>query len=723
MTLTNESTSKRLPGSVVLRIRRPDTVDSSTLNANEARVCGLLNGRRTVNEVLSSSGLPGFATTRILRALVDRGIVEVVPAAAERVGSATMDLTHLLRQRRASRISETRAVSRQLPSIQVAGSPLSEPRPRSFTPNPVQAEAASSSDKAVTTPSVAEAADQSPSTATELAARRPEADTLLEASEPAASSQAAAAPEVGPPPADPVPDDSDSAGHTLPSPSPAPGTRSVAGEIEVASPGRSQGASPNLPSASLQSKAALPAEASPLTPASGLAKRVHVGPYRVVGRLAKGGVGSIYLCSRVGAFGFRRLFALKVIRQHLDTTVDAEHAFATEARIAGTLSHPHLNAVVDAGLYEQQPYLIMPYVEGMNLHELLSTGRSAPPSVIISVICDVLAGLQYLHDLVDDDGSPLCLVHGDISPDNILVGVDGSARLTDFGRVRSATAIQSADVRGMVGKSGFMAPEQMQGQRIDGRTDLFSLGIVLWTALTGKTLFADETFEATVMNTLRRQVARPSLSGAPVCLDDICLRALSRNPETRFRTADEMRIALQTAAAANGLLASSAQVSAWVRDSGSEQFAERRRLILLDAATSELESSAPRPPAHPRDTVPLATAGGSMRTLILPRQFTPRMGQSQSDELRPPEKESRRADVGPRRKGSFVVSGFVVGLLCALLASGVVVAIIFGLVSKAEPPPASAPSDAPKAVPATTSSPVSRRAAQPSASDAGSRPR
>ncbi|MDX2021241.1 MAG: protein kinase [Deltaproteobacteria bacterium] len=608
-----------------------------------------------MNEILSSSGLPGFATTRILRALVDRGIAEPLPSnVGAPAGSTTMDLTELLEQRRARLGAQGRSTSPMPAPIQVAGSGPSEARPRAVTPSP-----------------------------------------MVEA--PAAEA-AVAAPAPVPPEEVASPPPSEAPIAETPS---SPGPRSVSGEMEVVSAARARRASPYVSFVYPENQPPVE-DAPPPEPPSGLEKRIHVGPYRVVGRLAKGGVGSVYLCSRSGAFGFRRLFALKVIRQHLDKTVDAEHAFATEARIGGKLSHPQLNGVLDAGLYEQQPYLIMPYVEGLNLQELLGTGRPAPAAAIVSVMCDVLSGLQYLHDLIDDDGRPLRLVHGDLSPDNILVGVDGSARLTDFGRVRPAGAVQSLDARGMVGKPGFMAPEQMQGQRIDGRTDLFSLGIVLWTALTGKTLFAEETFEATVMNTLRRPIDRPSSFGAPACLDDVCLRALSRNPETRFRSADEMRVALQTAAAGNGLFATSGQVSTWVRDSGSEQFAERRRLILLDAADIDTEGAAPLVQAQPKDTaeLPLGPPGGPTRTMILPRQFTPRMGVPQINDGADPELRRSKAEGRP----AFALGWFVAGLLGAALGS-VAVAIVLSRTPHTETsaPAAAAPVAAVPAAPSAAS--------------------
>lgn len=636
MKTKNEKGLSRLPGALVLRVRTQGEVRALLVGDDEANVCALINGQNSVDEILSTCSLPGFVTTRVLQALIDRGVAEpvpptpvaVTPTVSGRTGQ-TLDFTELFTQRRTLQ-GPVAAAERRLQ----ASSPVPEPEP-----SPV-----------VTAPSVVVPVE--PALQVKSRTASGELDVPAESTRGRRSSPYMSfvyPPEPAAPP--PV--------------TPAPEVRND------------------------------PEDAPPIEPPSGLEKRIHVGPYRVVGRLAKGGVGSVYLCSRGGPFGFRRLFALKVIRQHIDTTIDAERAFADEARIGGKLSHPNLNGVLDAGLYEQQPYLIMPYVEGLNLYELIAQNRAGPAPLVISVICDVLRGLQCLHDLVDDEGRPMHLVHGDLSPDNILVGVDGAARLTDFGRVRSAGAVSPVGANGLVGKPGFTAPEQLQGQKIDARTDLFTLGIVLWTALTGKPLFAEDTFEATVMNILRRPVERPSVFGAPACFDGICLQALARGPEGRFKSADDMRMALITAAAANGLLASSAQVAQWVRDAGGEQLAERRRLIALDAVEAALGPSGPEAPGAVDRGL---NSSGRGHTMVLPRQGgTPRMGvqvqgRRTTVESDPPRSAQVDDDDGaPPSKRSLIIAGVVAAVV---LASAI---LLFASQSSVKNAPRSSPLPAPRA--------------------------
>ena len=183
------------------------------------------------------------------------------------------------------------------------------------------------------------------------------------------------------------------------------------------------------------------------------------------------------------------------------------------------------------------------------------------------------------------DGKPLGLVHGDFSPHNILVGTDGSARLTDFGSARlTALAEDRAEGGSPLGKPSYMSPEQLQGETIDHRTDIFSVGVALWTALTGQKLFTDPSYEKTVMNVLRKKIPQPSSLGAPAALDQVCLRALSRTPGGRYASAEEMAQDLLQAAGGAHLVANPHQVGRWVQQSVGDVLAERRRRVL--AATS-----------------------------------------------------------------------------------------------------------------------------------------
>jgi serine/threonine-protein kinase len=236
--------------------------------------------------------------------------------------------------------------------------------------------------------------------------------------------------------------------------------------------------------------------------------------------------------------------------------------------------------VVDVGSYHEQPFLILDYVESVSLAELMAGSNRMPVPVVVSILLDVLQGLKSAHDVVDEQGMRLGLVHGDVTPQNILVGVDGNARLTEFGSARFGSDARALEVAPLPkGKPEYLSPEQLCDAPLDGRTDLFSLGVVMWSALTGQSLFAAETHDQTVANIFRKRISPPSESGAPPGLDEILVRALSRSPEGRYASAHEMAEALARAAAAAAVAGSSVDVGRWVRREFADAVLERRRRI------------------------------------------------------------------------------------------------------------------------------------------------
>jgi len=312
---------------------------------------------------------------------------------------------------------------------------------------------------------------------------------------------------------------------------------------------------------------------------SAMAAPAVVGRYEVLLRIARGGMGTVYMCRVTGEGGFRRLFALKVIRDHLSRNDEYVRMLLQEARIASRLHHPNVVGIVDIGMLSGQHYLVMDYVEGCTFSELLKVHRkSRPPELLIPIILDALTGLHAAHTLTDDDGSPLTLVHCDFSPQNMLVGINGICMISDFGISRAADALHESS--GITrGKPGYLAPEQALGQRIDHRADIFSAGVVLWNALTGESLFAADSPEETLEQVLTKPVPPPSTVGLrpPACFDAVCLRALERDPEDRFQSAQEMLIELRRIAITEDLLAPSADIAGWVSRTFGHQLEMRRQ--------------------------------------------------------------------------------------------------------------------------------------------------
>lgn len=318
-----------------------------------------------------------------------------------------------------------------------------------------------------------------------------------------------------------------------------------------------------------------------------------VGRYEVLSRIGRGGMGTVYLARITGEGGFRRLFAIKVLRSHLTGSDEANQMLLKEARIASRIHHPNIVSVVDMGFHEGQPYLVMDYVTGCSFADLLrAQSDKASVSAVVSIILDTLAGLHATHSLTDDDGVALDVIHHDVSPHNILVGSDGIARLSDFGVAYVRRSIKDEEEEPNRGKPAFTAPERVSGSPGDKRSDIFAVGVILWTGLTGIPLFEAGDVDTTLKNVLTKAVPPPSRYGrSPESLDAICFKALHRSPAKRYQTAEEMLIALRRVAAAEDLLGSPTEVGSWVQHAMGKEL-DLQRLSFLDASRMAREAEA-----------------------------------------------------------------------------------------------------------------------------------
>jgi eukaryotic-like serine/threonine-protein kinase len=280
----------------------------------------------------------------------------------------------------------------------------------------------------------------------------------------------------------------------------------------------------------------------------------RIGRYEVLERIASGGMGSVYLARLRGVHGFERLVAIKQPHEHLRTEQDFVRMFLDEARLAARIHHPNVVSISEIGEDEHGFYLVMDYVDGTNVHRLINSaaekGRCLPVPVALRIAGDALAGLSVAHDLKDADGSPLDIVHRDVSPQNIIVGFDGLARLTDFGVARARSRLYQSRTSEIKGKMGYMAPEQVQAREVDRRSDVFAMGVVLWEMIAARPLFHGSTDAETIDRLLYRPTPRLSevVPGVEPMLDALCARALERDPAARFPTADAMLDAVENAA-------------------------------------------------------------------------------------------------------------------------------------------------------------------------------
>jgi len=325
------------------------------------------------------------------------------------------------------------------------------------------------------------------------------------------------------------------------------------------------------------------------------APRDRLGPYELLLELAAGGVATVGLALHRGAAGFERLVVVKRVHRKFVDDESFLHMFRDEARLASSVRHPNVVPVIDVVEMPGELLLVMEYVESVSLAALMkgASGRREPipPAIASAIVGDALAGLHGAHEAVDLRRNKLQIVHRDVSPHNIVVGVDGIARVIDFGIAKAADRLASTRDGVLKGKFAYMSPEQVEAMPLDRRSDVFSAGVVLHEALTGARLFDAKT-ELAIMHLVTTAAIPPPSSrvaGLPPQVDDVVLAALQRDPEQRFQSALAFHNALEIAVPP----ARARDVAAWVeRAAGRELDALGARLqgVLGD----ELEKLSPR---------------------------------------------------------------------------------------------------------------------------------
>jgi len=293
----------------------------------------------------------------------------------------------------------------------------------------------------------------------------------------------------------------------------------------------------------------------------------------------------VYVARAHGVGGFERLVALKVLHANLAYEDEFIKMFLDEARLAARIRHPNVVPTTDiSDTIETGFYLVMDYIEGDHLGAMLSgaykAGERLPVPVALRIVVDTLNGLGAAHDLRDEHGQHLKLVHRDVSPHNVMVGRDGVARLTDFGVAKAEDRLTHTRDGQVKGKLAYMPPEQASTGKGDSRGDLFSAGTILWEALTGRRLFRGETTASTLHKLLHDEIPAPSSVVPELApLDAVVLKALERDPDRRYATAEEFVMAVEEAASQVGGLASLRAVSRAVEKFASAKLERDRKTI------------------------------------------------------------------------------------------------------------------------------------------------
>ncbi len=283
------------------------------------------------------------------------------------------------------------------------------------------------------------------------------------------------------------------------------------------------------------------------------------GKYRLIAELGHGGMADVFLAVQAGPVGsnFRKLSVIKRLRQNLVEEPEFVEMLIEEARIAARLNHPNVVQTNEVGEVDQQYFIAMEYLDGQPLHRIqhrttqrVKDGKVAPitPENQMVVVMDALAGLHHAHELADYDGSPLQIVHRDVTPQNIFVTYEGQVKVVDFGIAKAAGRASETRQGVVKGKVRYMAPEQALGHPVDRRADVFSMGIMLWEVATGRRMWKGVDDLEIVRQLVDGSHPRSPRALAPhvhVELDRICSRALANDREERYASADDFRADLE----------------------------------------------------------------------------------------------------------------------------------------------------------------------------------
>ena len=315
----------------------------------------------------------------------------------------------------------------------------------------------------------------------------------------------------------------------------------------------------------------------------GTARPRIIGRYAMFDEIGRGGAATVHIGRLVGPIGFSRTVAIKKLHDSVAGDAEVVAMFLDEARLTGRIQHPNVVPVLDVLAIEGEAFLIMEYVHGESLSSLLrvlqARNEPVPVRIAVQILRDVLHGLHAAHEARSDRGQSLHLVHRDVSPQNILVGADGISRILDFGIAKAVDRIQDTHTGQLKGKVSYMAPEQLLGQPIDRRVDVYAAGLVLWEALAGRKLFLGDSSGNVMYRVLRGDI--PPLSEVPPLVRDAVSKALERERVERFATAFDFARALEEASAPFAPTA----IGEWMREVSGPTLARRYEVLRAIEAT------------------------------------------------------------------------------------------------------------------------------------------
>ncbi len=315
------------------------------------------------------------------------------------------------------------------------------------------------------------------------------------------------------------------------------------------------------------------------------------GKYALIDRIAVGGMAEIFLARQQGLEGFEKTIVIKRIRPHLGDKKSFVKMFLNEAKLAAQLTHPHIVQIFDLGKIGESFFIAMEYVFGRDMRRIVPKASTVhlefPLVYALKVASSVCEGLSYAHTKTDNEGQPLGIVHRDITPENVMVSFDGAVKVLDFGIAKAAGQVEQTRAGDIKGKLAYMSPEQCTGRSLDHRSDLFSLGVVLYEWATGFKLFTGESDIAVLKAITEGKIYKPSYFRAeiPVQVEAILMRALERDPAARYQTAWEMQADIDRFLSANEFTPSNVHLANFVRQLFPDEMEEEKRRLSAQGTT------------------------------------------------------------------------------------------------------------------------------------------
>lgn len=402
---------------------------------------------------------------------------------------------------------------------------------------------------------------------------------------------------------------------------------------------------------------------------------INFGQYLLLSKIATGGMAELYKAKRKGVEGFEKILAIKKILPHMSDNEEFITMFIDEAKLAAQLTHHNVCQIFDLGKIETSYYIAMEYVHGKDLRAVLKVARSKekpmPVELAILIISRICSALDYAHRKRDTNGQPLNLVHRDVSPQNILISYEGDVKLVDFGIAKAATKVHVTQHGALKGKLLYMSPEQAWGRAVDKRSDLFSLGVVLYELLTGRPLFFDDNdTEVTILEKVREAKIVPVRelnAKVPGELEKIINKALNKNPEGRYQVASEMQKDLDNLFYTEQYNATSGSLANYVRSLFPEEWGQETggasSTIILDKEASQalkgsqpaiIPPAPPAPPAPPKPAPPAPVVQAAPPPPPAPAPAPPQPAPPKAEKAQPvaarPAEDARIEPPAPQRE-------------------------------------------------------------------------